>query len=1195
MDSPSTPSAAPDHHESPEPAVVTRPNPFDDSDLSSRKRRRTSLSGSPAASLEFANDASALAGPDAQGPVPATAMNVDGSSERPKTPDPPASPVDPPSSKVTINLRRRTDSASPTATLVSSVSQPDAKPSLPASAVPADGAEASDTAMANAADPGSKSPRSSPLSTSPPIELINVPEVDDRDDDNMNYTTDDLAEDTVAGSLHIADPTSHFPYNEPDESLCDTVQRLTQYLSTNTPIDASILAQVVEWLEEYLKFAKCVDPSIVLASRQTHKNFWFSFSETMFAVTSRRSELVKLPVLRNALLSLYTSYAALTARFIALDCLAIGDIEPTLAQADRRAPDLLAPVYLQQLHAVIGPHGFSPHAATDGASGAAWPQHDLEPYLVSKLQASPGGSVECLSQLAVSLAGIVPHFPRLSDNFAPISQILADCLRDSLRVIRLGQDGVAQARERLEQGHRAWEAIAASLTASIEKHVTSMNGDHTAASIQALAEILKLSLQNDHKRAMNVFEEQRKKFPTLAPKYTYEAVSWQWKVDILEKLIRSSQMQLRVMAVTTMCTHLVTVWKRLNEGGEEYSADFLDHLAGYLLHTGLIDYILGANCHPEIIVESANIIGFLVVTRTYRAEHTNRVWHGITSSQDPRVADALTRMMMNITNLFDYPGLLHLCNKLQPLPVDKFSPPIRLLLDNVLSEMMARSQTDQSTLTFEPYGLCLRLLRESSICASGSQVADPEMQQVAMQKFRELLGHGPDAQGRRELYSSCIGDISAKSATTLGSLWCLSMAIRHATVGQMQVLTEQHDLAKLIIEELEHAGNAGRAAGVFPVLSGTSNQPRRDFVTNLIQLHPAAIKDDLGAKLWNILVGPQSTCPDDRKAGWHVILSVARKEENSRNAFLQTCFSEYLPKLPVPYFSEGMLEFVKGRVHSLLEESSSEFVFDNEGAVERSGIEQLWRIILEVEDPLLVGQAISILAVDIYLESKAIASYPLHRTRQVHLGLVTRCLHQMKETANKLRRSSEGTTSGDDESMVIVATNEETKQRELTFTRSLQLLRFFLQKYQSQPNFAVADLRSFMSETPEQIEGDSAQLKYQSFDGDEQTDIMPLKIGKLNTVSSLLASLREETGFDNYRVYYRGHQLLPVEQDICKSLQELDIQQGFMLVKREENYSASPVRIKRGSLPLEIEILAHFPELWDYLSMDDTIAEEVNL
>ncbi|RCI13809.1 hypothetical protein L249_8008 [Ophiocordyceps polyrhachis-furcata BCC 54312] len=1182
MDPASTPSTLPEIiDEAPEPEPpVTRPNPFDDDDTSSRKRRRTSVSGSPAASFEPANtmrDTSGIAVPDST-----DAMIVEDSLNEPRTPEnhrlDEASTVDPPSSKVTINIRKRNSSASPTAALASSLSRPDTHSSSSPSIAP------EEISMEDAHEPSSASHRSSSLSATPPIEIV-------ADADSGGVPVLENMPDSGANVL-ILDPTLQFPYTEADECLSDTLQRLTQYLSTTKPIDPSILIQVSEWLDEYLRYAKHADPNAVLLSRRTYQNFWLSFPDPILAVTTRRAEHLRHPALRTAVLNFYTSFAELSARFVQLDCLALSDAETLSTPSDRRAPYLLSPIYLQQLHGVIGPHGLYPHAVSDGGAAGGWIHSELESFLMDKFQAFPGGSIESLSQLSAAMVRLVPHFPRLMDNVAPVCQMLAACMKSTQRALRLGQEPPAQVMERLEQGHEAWVVLSSALVTTIDKQVTSLSSDQTAASIQALMEILKASLQGEHKCAVGMLEEQRKKYPAIPPNFAQEAIAWQWKVDILEKLIRSSQMQLRVMAAANMCNNLVTLWKRLCDGGEMFSSDFLEHLSGYLLETGLVDYILGANCHPEIIIESANIIGFLVVTRTYRAQHTDHVWRVITSSQDPRVVDALTRMMTNITNLCDFPGLLYLCEKFGALPVDRFTPSLRLLLENVLGEMIARSQADQTTLTFQPFGLCLRLLRESSICASGSQVVDPEMQQVAMQKFRELLGHGPDAEGRRKLYLSCIEDISAKSVTTLGSLWCLSMAIRHATVDQMQLLTEHHDLAKLIIEELEHAGEAGRAAGVFPILSGKSNQPRRDFVTNLIQHQPGAITGELGLRLWNILVGPQSTCLDDRKAGWHIISSLARKA-SPPSAFLQTCFSEYLPKLSAAYFCEGTLEFVKERLVRFFLEESREFVFDDAATVSRSGIEQLWRIILEADNPALVGQAISILAVEIYLESNAIASYPMHRARQVHLALVIRCLRQMKETAIRIKGTGGGSTSGDGEPMVIVGFDEEMRQQELIFVRSLQLLRFFLEKYQSKPNFAVADLRSFMSEVPEQIDGESARLRYQSFGVNEETDILPLNIGRLNTVSSLLATIRAETGFDSFRVYYRGHQLLPTKKDVCKSLQDLDIQDGFILVKREENYSASPSRIKPGSLPLEVEILAHFAELWDYLSMDDKIAEQI--
>lgn len=899
-----------------------------------------------------------------------------------------------------------------------------------------------------------------------------------------------------------------------------------------------------------------------------------------------------MPALRSNVLAFYTKFVTLTARFVILDYLALLSVPSPSSAIDRDPPDLYSPAYLHQLHSIVLPNASTPtDPSEDAPLIAGGPQQDLESYLIGKLLISPGGSVDCLSRLVFALTALVPTYTKLADGLAALSIALSDCMRESLRVVRIGRGGVGRAKRQLELGHRIWDTLSESLAMIIDKHVTQLSGDCVSTQIQALSEALKVLLQNNHKQALDRVREHRLTYPNLPHKYTSEAISWQWKVDVLERLIRSSQMQLRVMAVTTMCTHLVSVWKRLCDTGDILSAEFLNHLAAYLLRTGLIDYILGANCHPEIIIESANIIGFLVVTRTYNSEHTNRLWNGIVSSQDPRVADALSRMMSSITNLFDYAGLLGICSKFQALPIDQFSPSMRMLLDNVLSELMVRCQTNQTTLTYHPFGLCLRLLRESSICTSSAQVVDPEMQQMAMQKFKELLSQGPDPEGRRELYLSCIDDISAKSDTTLGSLWCLSMAIRQASLGQLRILTEQHDLTRLIVEELEHA--SGIAGGTSSVLSGTANQPRRDLLSSIIQFQPATLTGTLGSRLWNLLVGANSFCPNDTKAGWQTILGATRKS-TSRNSFLQTAFADYLPSLPPALFCEGMLDFVKERGLALLNGSNCKFVLDDDAAAQVV-IEQLWRLILGADNSHLVEQAVVTLAVDVYLESGAITSYPLHRSTVIHLGLVNRCLRQMKDAATKISLLGSGPADGapNGTKSIDTTSDDESKKQRIIFSRSLQTLRLFLEKYQSKPNFAVADLRSFMAQGPQTVEGDPAELKYQAFEGEGQSDIQTLQIGRCNTVASLLASLREVTGFENYRVYYRGRQLLPAQQDICKSLQELNIQDGFILIKKEENFSASPVQIKPGSSPIEIEILAHFSELWGYLNMDERIAEEV--
>jgi ubiquitin carboxyl-terminal hydrolase 34 len=303
---------------------------------------------------------------------------------------------------------------------------------------------------------------------------------------------------------------------------------------------------------------------------------------------------------------------------------------------------------------------------------------------------------------------------------------------------------------------------------------------------------------------------------------------------------------------------------------------------------------------------------------------------------------------------------------------------------------------------------------------------------------------------------------------------------------------------------------------------------------------------------------------------------------------------QHLPNLPPTFYCEGALDFVREALLLLVNDANGT-VLDGEGSVGTALIELLWQMILTAPAQTIETKAIQTLVNDVFVDSRSIVSFPLHRARKVHFSLVNRCLDQLATAADKLNSFSEGTASGEDETMVIIPTDVQSEGQELKFVRSLTVLRTFLKTLQGKGRFAAPDLRSLMLQSPTIMEGESAELKFQSFDGLTQTDVRPLSIGRQNTAASLLASLREATGFDNYRIFYRGRALTPTEDEICKSLDDLKIHNGLILVKRESDVVSSPVKVKPGASPLEIEILGHFKELWEYLSMDEKLAREVTL
>ncbi|KAG5923160.1 hypothetical protein E4U42_005032 [Claviceps africana] len=1215
---------------SPDPPS-TRPNPFDDSDLLARKRRRTSGSASASASASASPPPPSASTRDNTNENHKTTLNnhVDASNPGANNLDldqqrqdevvttahvaeslrtPPTSMYCDPnnstplsSSKVTINLRNLHDSAlgpsepsSPTSMRQAHDVISDSRRRTTEETGYFDSAQQPQMDIGALSNIGTSS-KSSPDSTSPPVELITISDVDSEDsDDEMVFSVDDKAAGIISNDMTSLDPILQFPYSEPDDDPSAPLHRLLEYLSTHSPVDSKIIAQVQAWIEDHLKFAESTEASIVRDSREAYKQFWLALPSVIFQLSTRSPDLCKVPELRSSIVELYAAFASLAARMVALDALVIEDWQDTRGQDSQQSPELFSPRYLQQLYDVLSPDACVANARHEAQPSLGWSrQHDVGSYLIAKLQASTGGSVNHLSQFASLLASLLPQCPRLVDALAPVAQVIAACMREAVFTISSDQSAnrTRETDSQLEAGHLVWNHLSDCLDLMIDKHVTRLSAETTTALLNASSEILKCALRGSHQQAADELQAHLHDFPDLPITHSVEAIGWKWSLKVLERLIRSGQMQLRVMAIAKLCGDLVFIWQSAGNASDEDTTLFIEHLSTHLLQTHLVDYIFGPNCHPEIIVESANVLGFLIVTRKYSQQHTDRLWQGLTVRQDSHAAEALARMITSITGLLDYNGLVAWCEKFQTLPLEGFSLSMRTLWESIMENMIKRCQSEPHTPSLHPFRLCLRLLREASVCTKGCQVADAELQFVAMQKLREFLSFGLGPEDRGTLFVSCIDDIAQKTSTSLGSLWCLSMAIRGTVVRDLQVLTEQHDLARLVIEELAHAVGAGRREEAVAALSGDSNMPRRDMITNIIQFQPSAINDELGAKLLDILVGPESPCAEDRAAGWLVILHVM-KQASLKNSFLQTCFSRYLPRLPASCFSDGMLEFVRERVLSLARDNG-EFALDDSETLSNSGLEQLWRIVLEADDSFLAARAISTLAVDLYLESNTMRRCSVPRARKVHLSLVSRCLSQMHSTATRIKGSGRGGASDGDASLVTVAADRNPQQKELTFRRSLQLLKFFVEKHQAHPRFSVPDLRPFMASAPDEMTGCSAELKYQWFDGNDQSSIKPLQVGRDNTVASLLARIKKETGFENYRIYYRGQQWSPSEDQMSLTLYELHIQDDIMLVKREENSSSTALRVKPGSSQLEIEILSHFKELWEYLGTQEQLAEDI--
>jgi len=321
-----------------------------------------------------------------------------------------------------------------------------------------------------------------------------------------------------------------------------------------------------------------------------------------------------------------------------------------------------------------------------------------------------------------------------------------------------------------------------------------------------------------------------------------------------------------------------------------------------------------------------------------------------------------------------------------------------------------------------------------------------------------------------------------------------------------------------------------------------------------------------------------------------VILNNAAKKSSTKNAFLASCYRDHLPKLPPYCFTTGTLDFAREAIVAWLDEIRPDFV-EEDRTFESHALEQLWRMILTAPPNTIDAAAITIL-VEVYVDSPLVLTMPRPKARSIHLALVDRCLDQLKTAASKLKAFSDGASSGSDEGMVIVASEDQFQEQEKIFARSLAVLREFLRAYQSKPQFATPKSRSPTAVATSEVEGEPLTVKYQSFDGDKHTEVKSLTLGKLNTAAALLASLQKATGFKNYKVYCGGKEFDPDEIEVCKSLDDLNLN-GLVLVQRREDSDGLPGHLNGMKPTLELEIMKHFDDLWGYLSMHEKVAQEV--
>lgn len=669
-----------------------------------------------------------------------------------------------------------------------------------------------------------------------------------------------------------------------------------------------------------------------------------------------------------------------------------------------------------------------------------------------------------------------------------------------------------------------------------------------------------------------------------------------WKFQLLKKCLLEGRMEIRVQGVDTMQQELVKVYRehiQHDPTGRQHQV--VRFLCDFIISNRLVEYLVGVESHPQLISRCANIIGFLVINNKYTEADSDAIWKAVKTSQDTRVIDAILQMLPVIITLSDYNVLLYLVTKLNETSLDAFDNRMINYGTALLTELQKKwgGLRENNSLDLPPYHLCIRLIREAA--AAGDSLPFAKRRNInafASTQLLSLLAMGPSHGDKKRIYNECIEEIAENTRFATGSISALNAFLKHDTGTDITALVHDFALADLIITNFVHtAESAPRSAPNLQVID-EALPVRLDLLQVIIMFAPGSISPERGRSLWDAMVGPKALSELDRDSALAMLVT-AIQGSIGRNAFIDRCINEYLPQLAPCYFTQNIMLFIQHVAHY---ESCFPYVNADEdnSTVLSKVIDLLWHISLVAPANSIERKAISML-VSFYLDTPKAQRTPKATITQMHEEVVERCIRQLTSAALKLKSFSDGTSSGEDEPMIVVASDDEIDSQKLSFIRSLLILRELVHGIQSRAVYSpIPRIHSEIVRDVEVIKGDLVKIRYQPFSGGKDAGIKIIELGDLETIDALSQRLVTRTGFSKFTVI-AGGQKVNLAECAESTIRDSKLhEKGLILIKKIIDDDAAPdMTPSRPLKPLEIGVMAHFQDLYQLLSLEERLATDV--
>ena len=676
-------------------------------------------------------------------------------------------------------------------------------------------------------------------------------------------------------------------------------------------------------------------------------------------------------------------------------------------------------------------------------------------------------------------------------------------------------------------------------------------------------------------------------------------VAYAYRFRMCLKCAKEGRMELRVQGVETIANNLLAAYKKFiepNVAALAFELPIVRYLISFIRTSKIVDYVLGVDSHPQLISRLGHIIGFLAVTKSYEPEDVDKLWQSMTSSHDMRTVEAIVWMLQPIYGLMEERCLIRFCEKFSEVPLADFDEKMINFCRQVLSAAAnkhAQRYTDEP-LDTAPYQVILRLIRHGSASDEIPGQRKMLMRNFGYEQMGILLKMGPSTNDKQLMYAECMQDIAEKQPNALGSIYAIDAMLGQPPIRpeQLEYLVENFDFTNVIIAELAHT--------VSREMTSATLEPefiaRLRLVEGIIQHLPETLTIELSESLWHTLLLAPNLTLVCRNYSWATLSKIV-SEARAKNSYLDRCLSDYLSQLPVESYTEEFLKFLEKSVNY-------ECRIDppppaaKDGVVVIPGVDRIWHVMLTAPSHTIEMGAIALI-IKLFLDFSIMLRAAEPAIVATHIWLVNRCISGLSNAASQLKSYSDGTMSGEDEPMVIVASDTEIQTQELRFSRSLLLLKDFVQAVRSRPRYRnIKPISSGPNGQGGATNGDLICLSFQTFEDGKRGEVRKLQIGELETASNLAERLVGLTGWSKFDTVVGGGRLKLLEEG-SKTLQDLRVGKTGMLLVRKAVDAVDVQNIAVNREPQEASaidqaILQHFQAFYEYLGFEERLSRDVS-